>query len=296
MNKYIGFGEAVKETVRILRLHFPKVIALILLIMLPLSVIYGIIGEVALSNGEIEQIYELAADPETESSVLSAAINQAMPSILPVLLMEMIVALLSLAFPVALVRLTLDEGRHGALTLNYSVGDIYVVNVEPNEVHDVGSAAFYFGNALRLMPRVALCALCGGIIVMAGFMLMVVPGFIALIVAGVSIFYVALTGSTAFRGFFGAGRMILKRPVILGAFLAGTGVSFFTSVLLGSLLSLIPSPEGWTTVFSAGITAVGTCLSSVVTAFSTILVTCLMVNTLDVNGFKYDENGFLVGQ
>lgn len=294
MKTRLTFTEIFKEAARVFRLHFGKIILLILLVMIPIGILEGIITTMFSNNEVINTFIEIMADESATADQMGTALSEMMASLMPFLIMELIVTVMAFVFPAALIKLTLDEGRHGALTLNYMEGDIYVINDSPAEVHDVGTAGYYLGQGVRAIPRVAFCALCGSLLVSVGLSLFVLPGLIALLMTLVSSFYVVLTGKTSFRGFFDTGLILVKRPLILGVYIFTFGASVAVSYFLNIVLSHIPIPEGLENVMSVGLSTVSLCLTSVLTAFSAIAVAVTMINTLDVLGYEADEKGFLV--
>ncbi|MCR5694184.1 MAG: hypothetical protein K6G89_04345 [Clostridia bacterium] len=294
MKNYLPFGDILKESARVFRLHFTKILILILLVMLPLSIVNGIVGEIMLRDSGLTAFMELMNDENATEEMIETGLADLIPGIMPSLLLMTLLSLLALTFPAALTRLTLDECRHGALTLNYMQGDLYVVVTDANEVHDVGSATDYFGASVKLMPKIIFCTLCGGLITMAGLSLMFFPGLIAFAVMSVSLYYTVLTGRTGFKGFLETGILLLKRPFILLVFIVGNGAALFTNFMINNLFLLIPLPEATAgTVLSVALTAASTCIASVVTAFTAIITTCLTVESLDKRGFKANEKGFL---
>lgn len=293
MNKLLSFAEVFKEAGRIFRLHLSKILIIVFLVMVPLGLLSGIAGEFLLDTNALQEFAEVAQNEESTYEEVYEAVYTVAPKVVPYLLLELLAGVLSLALPIAIARLTIDEGRHGALTLNYTDGDMYVVNTEPEEVREVGSATSYFADGIKLLPRVALCVICGGIIAFLGFMIMLLPGLLVAVVTGLSCYYVVLTGHYPLKGLLGSGLVALKRPLTLLLFLLGNGASLFTSYVLSFLLSLIPLPEAYASVFTVAFTVITVCVSSVVTAFTAIAVTCSMVNALDRMGYRRNENGFM---
>ncbi len=291
--KKITFGGVFKESARIFRLHFKTIIVLVLLVMIPVGVITGISELVLLKNESVNVFLDVFSNSESSQNEIYESFYGAAPSLVPFLLVMLLVSMLTLLLPAAVSRLTLDEGRRGLLSRSRADEEMNVVHSDDFDLQQTSTATQYFTGALKMLPKIAACTLLGAVFAALGFIIMFLPGLIIAVIAGLSCYFAALTGQTFFKGLLGTGGAVVKRPLMFVMYLVSSAATLFTTFIVGLLLALIPLSGTAGIIGSVVITTVTLLISSLVSAFGSIAVSCYMINALDNSGYKRKENGFM---
>ncbi len=289
----LSFGGVFRESARIFRLHFKKIIIMILLVMVPAGIVTAVSELFLLKNESVNLFLEVFSNNKSTQDEIYEAFYNAASSLVPFLLLMLVVAILSMLLPAAIARLTLDEGRRGILARYETDEAMNVVHSDDFDHVEVLSGTTYVMNAIKMLPRIAICAIIGTLIASLGFLIMFIPGMIIAVVAGLSCYFVSLTGLTFFKGLLGTGGALLKRPLMMIVYLISGAATLMTTFLFGFAFSFIPLNGTAGIAGSVAITTVTLCLSSVVSAFGSIAVSCYMINALDISGYERTESGFM---
>lgn len=291
MEKGISLSDALRESFRIFKNHFAKIVILVLLVIVPLGIIGSVTANFLQQDEKFKKLYDTLSSDQASAGDIYDAAQSVAGNIVPFLLILLLVSLLSLILPVAMARLTLDDCRNGLLSRGANVAEMNVVQTEHEAGHKDLGATDYLLEGVKIIPRVSLCVICGSLLASAGFLLMYVPGLVITVITLISTVYVALTSSTHFRGFFGTCRLLIRRPMILLAFFVGGFASLAISFIFSLLFSAIPVTGNL--YFNVATSTVTNVLSSFAVAFTTVTVTLLMINTLDRLGYQREDDGFM---
>lgn len=233
----LSFTEIIGEAARIFRLHFAKIVLLILMIVLPVSLLQSWIADVIQKDSsivvlrEIYSQYESSTEEELNEAYeeIASATADAGSRLTPYLLVYLLSYILSLAFTAAVIKLTFDEGRHGALSLNYKYGDITVINEHSEELHDVGSVGDYLSAGIRSLPKLAFTLIIVIALSFLGLMFFVVPGFIIAFLGSLAIYTTVIIDRGGFKTVINTVRIVFAHPVVLLYYLARLAISVFLS-------------------------------------------------------------------
>lgn len=287
----LSFTEIIGEAARIFRLHFAKIILLVLLIVLPVSLLQSWIMDVIQKDNSIVMFqetfrkYEGSTEEELNaaSEEIYSVINEAASRLMPYTLVYLLAYVLSLAFTAAVIRLTFDEGRHGALSLNYKYGDITVINEHSEELHDVGSAVDYLTVGIKALPRLALTMIVVIALTFLGFMLFLVPGLIIALLGSLAIYTTVIINRGGFKTVATTVRIVFAHPAALLYYVARLAISSLLSwavsmgasglfLLTGIEVSGAPAIIANTVILS---------LVSLPVAFLDVAVTVALINRID---------------
>lgn len=291
MIEKLSVGGVLGEAWRIYRLHFFKILLLILLVILPVSVLNGFITDAMTNDSAVKVLMDIlnsGSQSTATAEEVSEAMAAAAPRMIPFLLVLVVLLVLSDVFTIAVARLTLDEGRHGALSLNYKIGDLTVVNEHDAELHDVGSATDYFTAAIRRLPGWALTVLIGAVFVFFGMMIMFFPGIIALVLLSMSVYTVAAEEQRGIRALGRTLRVIISNPAVILYFAATFGLTLVLSNLVSLALSgiLVIAGLGENAIAGVVASALGTSLVYIAASFGNIIMSVVMINRLDIINYR----------
>ncbi|MBO7398909.1 MAG: hypothetical protein J6V10_07425 [Clostridia bacterium] len=291
MIEKLSVGGVLGEAWRIYRLHFFKILLLTLLIILPVSVLNGLITDAMTNDSAVKVLFDMlnsGSQSTATAEEVSEAMANAAPRMIPFLLVLAVLLVLADVFTIAVARIGHDEGRHGALSLNYKIGDLTVVNEHEPELVDVGTATEYFTGAIRMLPAWVLTVLAGSVFVFFGFMFMFMPGLIALALLSITVYTVAAEDRKGFKALGKTLRVIIAHPVVVLYFIATFGLTFALANLMSLAISgiLAVAGLGESTVAAVAASAVGTTLIYIPAAFGDLVMAVVMTNRLDIINFR----------
>ena len=287
----LSFTEIIAEAARIFRLHFAKIMLLVLMIVLPVSLLQSWIADVIQKDNaivmlqEIYSKYESSTEDELNEAYdeIASATGDAGARLTPYLLVYLVAYILSLAFTAAVIKLTFDEGRHGALSLNYKYGDITVINEHSEELHDVGSASDYLAGGVKVLPKLTLTIIIIIALAFLGFMFFVVPGLIIAFLGSLAIYTTVIADRGGVRTVVNTVRIVFAHPAVLLYYVARVAISGTLSwaVSLGAsgLFALAGIEVSGVPAIIAG--AVILSLIALPVSFLDVAVSVVMINRID---------------